>query len=157
MSYRSNRLVNWVLDEETGHLRPVPTYQPAYTDNQLKALQRAALSNPYKPQPDPETGFIPEHERAYEGMTAYEVALDRRAQLAAQGDMIALDQMENRALGKPKQQIEQTNVNITFSEIVAERVSKGALEFKTVRDELIEQGVIDVTPVQHEPLDDLGF
>lgn len=146
---RSNRLTNWVTDEE-GRLIPVPTYERAYSDSELKAIRRNSGSNPYDMREgDPEK---------YRGMTCYEVACDRAAQQMGQGDLLALDQYENRALGKPKQQIEQTTVTLNFSEIAAERIAAGVLGYKTVKDEMIEQGlIIDVTPQPQTLIEKLGF
>lgn len=162
--HRSSRITRWVKDEQ-GRPRPVPTNDSLYSLEELKALQLASGSNEYIQQRDHDGNLAPGEER-YANMTCYEVAQDRRAQAMARGDSVALKQWEDRVLGMPKQQIEQTNVNLSFAEIAAERINAGALGFKTVRDELIEQGVIkpnvveviEVTPTPtKDQLNELGF
>lgn len=155
MSHRSTRLTRWVKDDQ-GRLRPVPTHENIYSIDEMKALQQAAGSNKYKTRKDSKGYTIPD-DAEYEGMSCYEVAQDRRAQAMAQGDLVALNQYEDRVMGKPKQEVHQTSISLSFSDIAAERIASGALNYKTVRDELIEQGVkvIDITPkVVYE---DLGF
>lgn len=160
MGHRSSRLTKWVKDDQ-GRLRPVPTHEPAYNVEDMKALQIASGSNKYKLQKDHE-GYIPDEEREYQDMTCYEVAQDRRAQQMARGDLVALNQYEDRVMGKPKQEVQQTTISLSFSEIAAERIAAGALGYRTVRDELIEQGIItiDVTPQEQVieiKYEDLGF
>lgn len=155
--HRSTRLTKWVKDSQ-GQLRPVPTYESAYNIEDMKALQIAAGSNKYDIQRDADGNPAP-GEAKYDGMTCYEVAQDRRAQAMARGDLVALNQYEDRVLGKPKQEVHQTTVSLSFSEIAAQRIAEGALNFKTVRDTLIEEGVI-VEVVQDKKqsvYDDLGF
>lgn len=157
--HRSTRLTKWVKDDQ-GRLRPVPTYDNVYSLEDMKAMQVAAGSNKFKQRRDHD-GYVIEADREYEDMTCYEVAQDRRAQAMAQGDLVALNQYEDRVMGKPKQEVHQTSISLSFSDVAAERIAQGALGYKTVRDELIEQGVqvIDITPkvVQPKQYDDLGF
>jgi len=155
MSHRSTRLTRWVTDDQ-GRPRPVPTYEHMYSVEDVKQMQMASASNKYKLMRDHEGNLAP-GEQDYDGMACLEVALDRRAQAAAQGDLMALNQLEDRIVGKPKQEVQNTNISLSFSEIAAERIAAGALGYRTVRDELIEQGIVVEVVQQEKQYEDLGF
>jgi hypothetical protein len=72
-----------------------------------------ALSSPYSGFRNPETGMM-EVEPEYFGMTNYEVIWLRMAQMAAQGSLDHAKYVMDRTIGRPKQSIESTNININY-------------------------------------------
>jgi hypothetical protein len=138
---KSNRYVNWSSDGT-----PVPAQCDAYTNRQANALIGVALATPYKPRMIPKTCHFrndtgkwqDEYIRDEHGNQIYVVDPDelefqnpdgtwmscgevmniRRARMAAQGDMEAIKQVEDRLLGKPKQQIESLTVSMSLEQFI---------------------------------------
>lgn len=80
-------------------------YQQSYTKKQLANLSIAVLSCMYVPKTD-KNGLIEEGELAMDGMTLGEAIFYRQAVMASHGDMEAAKQILDRAMGKPKQEID---------------------------------------------------
>lgn len=62
------------------------------------------------------------------------VIRDRRAPASAKVN--AACALLDRGYGKPAQYIESANLHMTFSDIAAQRIAAGALEYRTVLDDL---------------------
>lgn len=76
-----------------------------------------ALESPYEGGLNPETGeYIVEPQ--YYGMSNGEVIWQKMATLAAAGSLDHAKYIMDRTLGKPKQSIETTNLNVNYSQFL---------------------------------------
>lgn len=108
---------------------PVPAYSEPYTPEQSKSDTATAASKLYVPltyeanhplvkSGEVQAGDLLPGEEDFVGMTALRVAKERRQRAAAYGDFDALDKIENRLEGKPRQQIEQLTVTTTLQDML---------------------------------------
>lgn len=63
----------------------------------------------------------------YVGMTKIEVAQHKQMDAAARGDFQALDKIEDRILGKPKQQVEAVQISATLEDFLEKVAQKEGL------------------------------
>src|ERR1043166_3601918 len=126
-----------MADEQSGTYiiwengNPKPAYREPFSKSQASQMNVAALSLPYRPIR--ENGICEPHchsaneycelhgeykpgERAYEGYTRAEVMYMRQADKAAWGDPDAMRNAEDRWIGKPRQEVTTTNINMTFQQ-----------------------------------------
>jgi hypothetical protein len=112
---------------------PVPATRPIFNNDSAKNLAICALSLPYEGV-DPLGFGVKLIEPEFEGMTNGEVAYIRLARLAAAGSMDALDKLMDRAIGKPRQEIDST-VNVTAGfQLILERPNQN------------QETIVDVSP-----------
>lgn len=112
---------------------PVPYTEMVLPKNRLDDILLAALSLPYIGQYCPiEKTVVLEEE--YCGLTNMEVAAIKTARRAAAGQTDDFRFVIERLLGKPKQQVENTNVNISLAEYLK------ALDIETPSQ------ILDITP-----------
>lgn len=118
------RLIDW--DPNTG--LPMPVDRPVLSAPQIEALAATALSLPYVPEEPDKREFT--NEKAYDlavdkwraeanryaGMTCGEVMMVKLAQLAAQGNHSATEELLDRVLGKPKQSSEVKSVSMKYED-----------------------------------------
>lgn len=100
--------------------KPSMGFKEMITKEVLEELPVAALSLPYK-RSDKEI-FLNE-DPEFEGKTNAEVMNIRLARKAAQGCMTAIKAIQDRVLGKPKQQIESRSITETYTQYL-ERIGK---------------------------------
>lgn len=112
---------------------PVIRYQNVIKKEAITELTKHALSQPYEGEWD-------EAEQCYKidprfvGMTKAEVIEHRLVDKAASGDILAIEKIKDRLLGKPKQQIESKNLNVTYEDYLNELAREEGL----VEDESTE-------------------
>ena len=92
---------------------PFPEYREPITVRQAKAMTATALALPYMPKDGTE------EEQRFVGMTNMEVMYVRKIELAAGGDLDAIESVEDRMFGKPKQEVVSTSFNLTIEEFFA--------------------------------------
>jgi len=125
------------LDYVDGKL--TPGYTDPTTVQQVKDFFPAVLALPYEPQKV--HGEIPPEEEKLRGLTVGEVIVYRQAMLAASNpNVVAPDEITkaaqfviDRVIGKPKQIVESTQVNVTYSDLLA----KWAKEDEEKKEELL--------------------
>jgi hypothetical protein len=85
--------------------------------NHLQNLYHAALALPYKGEwnPDSQSWQV---EPELRGLTNGEVMVLRQVRKAADGDSKAAENVLDRTLGKPKQAIESTNLNVSWRDVL---------------------------------------
>jgi len=104
------------------------------TKEVLVDLPVAALSLPYERS---EKDVFLEKDSEFEGMTNAEVMNVRLARNAAKGDMDAIKTLQDRVLGKPKQQIESRSITETYTQYL-ERLA-AAEEEKNLTESIVEE------------------
>jgi hypothetical protein len=110
---------------------PIIGYREMLTKEVVADLPLAALSARYERSDlEIELGI----NESFEGMTLAEVMHIRLARKAANGDMTAIKLLQDRILGKPKQQIESKKLTMTYADYLEEITSKE-------NDEIIEAQV----------------
>lgn len=98
---------------------PTPVYNEPqeFTPDQAKAAQIKALNAPYRGTYDAKLdAYVVEKE--FEGLTNYEVACIRRAEAAAMGNLKAVEQVEDRLFGKPKQAVESVQMKMSYQDFL---------------------------------------
>lgn len=109
------RIIKWVDG------RPVPTNIDILDKEAVAELPIAVLSLPYeRSELEKELGVDEE----FEGMSNGEVALVVQARRASRGDSKALEMLMDRIVGKPKQQIESKNLNLSYEDYLKELARK---------------------------------
>lgn len=138
----SERYVDW----EDG--MPVVRYKNVVRKEAINELTRHALSQPYEGEWDPvEKCFV--IDPRFEGMTKAEVIEHRLVDKAAAGNVEAIKEIKDRLMGKPKQQVESKNLNISYEDYLTELArSEGMLD-----DEPSEESNDTYSYDYHEPLD----
>lgn len=81
-----------------------------YTKQSAAALIASAGSVTYVPKDDTED------ETRFDGMELMEVAIIRLMEKAAKGDFDSTNSILDRILGKPKQETQNVNVNVTYAD-----------------------------------------
>ncbi len=115
---------------------PVPYTDMVLPKNQLDNVLLAAMSLPYTGTYCPiQKDMVLEEE--YCGLTNIEVAAIKTAKKAASGQTEDLRFVMERLLGKPKQQVENTNVNVSLAEYLK------ALDLE-------DSATIDITPAPNQ-------
>jgi hypothetical protein len=116
----TNEIVHYEssVDWTTGS--PVVKYKAMLTKEVLAELPLVAISMPYKRT---EGEILLGEGLEFEGKTNAEVMNIRMARSAARGDREAIKMLQDRILGKPKQQIETHKISENYHEFV-ERVTK---------------------------------
>ena len=109
------KIIKWVEG------RPVPTNVEILDKEAVAELPIAVLSLPYE-RSELEKEF--EMDEEFEGMTNGEVALVIQARRASRGNSDALAMLLDRAIGKPKQHIENKNLNLTYEDYIKELARK---------------------------------
>jgi len=102
---------------DDGVMVPVPVYTDPFTRESVNLLVFASLSAKYIPKTD-EYGEIIESDRRFADCTKLEAAYSRIADQAAQGDLDAVRFLTERVLGKPMQQSQNLNIEMTAHEWV---------------------------------------
>lgn len=105
------RIIKWVDG------KPVPTNIEILDKEAVADLPIAVISLPYERSEDEKEFGIDEE---FEGMTNGEVALIIQARRASRGDSKALEMLMDRIVGKPKQQIESKNLNLSYEDYLKE-------------------------------------
>jgi hypothetical protein len=127
---------------------PVPAAVPLIERKGMEAMASTALSLPYKvpplvlpPEPEPDSSPLSmeiykankaralaeyEAEREFEGMSNVEVILIKAARQAARGagDLSAANMLLDRVLGKPKQVSENTNLHMSYEDVLREKAAR---------------------------------
>lgn len=108
----SELIIKWVDG------KPVPTHTKILDKEAVSQLPITALSLPYeRSELEKELGVDEE----FEGMSNIEVALIRLSRDASRGGYKALETLLDRAIGKPKQQIESKNFSMTYEDWLKEK------------------------------------
>lgn len=102
---------------------PVLDYGEPVGAAALEAIIGVALAQPYKPKKYivvnsegvQEERDVPGEEQ-YQGLTKVEAMAVRYANMAAHGDMEATKFIYDRMIGKPKQKVENINLDMTFQD-----------------------------------------
>lgn len=95
---------------------PVPVIRQPITGQRMTRLLASALTQPYKPAIDPNTGGMAPGEEDFLGLTNIEVGALRQADQFAKGDSDAAKFCFDRVAGKPKQQVEQLTVTASLQD-----------------------------------------
>ncbi len=119
---------------------PVPHTEWILPPSALNDVLMAALCLPYTGTLDPYTQQVT-FEPEYVGLTNIEVAGIKQARKAAEGDLESLKFCMERLLGKPKQQVEQTTINVSLTDYI--KNIEGEIHRKA---EEWEKKTIDVNP-----------
>jgi hypothetical protein len=85
----------------------------------------------------------------YVGMTKLEVAQHKQIDAAARGDLQALNQVEDRILGRPKQQVESVQISATLEDFlsrVAEQEGMVSDSSSFYGEDVIEGEVVGSSP-----------
>ncbi len=102
-----------VITWESGE--PVVKYRQMLTKNVIADMPIVAMSMPYKrTQEEIDNDIDPE----FEGKTNVEVMNIRLARKAAKGDLDAYRLLTERVLGRPKQEVQSTNLSMSYSEFL---------------------------------------
>ena len=105
------------IDWEDG--MPVLRYRNVVKKEALAELKRHALSQHYEGEwCDILQCYI--IDPRFEGMTKVEVMEHRLIDKAVSGNIEAIKEVNDRLLGKPKQQVESKNLNITYEDYLLE-------------------------------------
>lgn len=99
--------------------RPVPYYVEPFDPDELKMLAGSAFATPYKPT----MWDTAEDIERFTGMSNAQVASLKQAEQAAGGldpkdRLSSYRELMDRIVGKPKQQTENLNVNITLNDFI---------------------------------------
>jgi hypothetical protein len=129
---RGGRLIQWVDG------RPVPVYAPALGKEQVTDLFTAAMSCEYTGEVDVETGEIVNFDERFTGMTNAEVMAFRLVEKAANGNLLAVNQVYDRILGKPKQSHESIGVQMTYKDFLDRLDETGKSSEAPVYDPLFD-------------------
>jgi len=89
---------------------PYPVIVEPFTKASATSLVAAAAASMYKPKNDTD------EEQRFQGMTLMEVTMVRLAEKAADGNFDATVHMLDRLAGKPKQETQNVNVNVTYQD-----------------------------------------
>src|SRR5579859_251629 len=95
---------------------PVPIQTPLADNKTITETLRQQWSKPFVPRHDPDTGEILPEDLPFVGKSAGDAQAARVNDMAAYGDMQALQFVWDRLLGKPKQQVESVSVSMTVRE-----------------------------------------
>lgn len=95
---------------------PMPFNEWILPKEQINNVILAALALPYAGTIDPRNPEEILIEPEFDGLTNIEVAAIKTARKAASGDTEALKFTVERLLGKPKQEVAQTNVTVSLTE-----------------------------------------
>jgi hypothetical protein len=98
---------------------PFPVLRQPVTPKRMISLLAAALAAPYVPFNSPDGG-IDDDEMQFLGLTNGEVGALKAARNYARGDLESAKFVHDRLIGKAKQQIETTNMNLTFQDYLSE-------------------------------------
>lgn len=101
--------------------------------------------------------YIPD--KRYEGLSKIEVAQHKLMDKAAAGDTQALQQIENRILGMPKQQVESLNINATLESFLENVANKEGMKFAPDVDssDILEGEVVGSSPSPELPVERLDI
>lgn len=110
LALRTRTLIEWVNGE------PRPYTEFVVPKNQIENVFTAALSLPYEGTPDPAEPTELYIEPEFKGMTNLEVGAIKTARKFAQGDLDTVRLLTDRLLGKPKQAIENMNVEVSLKD-----------------------------------------
>lgn len=102
---------------DDGVMVPTPVYTEPLSRESVNLLVFASLSAKYNQRKD-EYGNLLEGEEAFSESTKLEVAYSRIADQAADGDLDAIRFLTERVLGKPMQQTQNLNIEMTAHEWV---------------------------------------
>ncbi len=108
-----NEIMNYESFVDWTDGTPTVVYRQMITPEVLSDLPLAALSLPYKRS---EEDIFLGNEEEFEGRTNAEVMNIRLARRAAAGEMEATKLIQDRILGRPKQQIESRSVTQTYTQ-----------------------------------------
>ena len=103
------RYVKWVDG------MPEVAYRNVIKKEALPELKRHALSQMYEGEWD-SVNQCYEIDPRYVGMTKAEVIEHKKVDLACAGDLQAMKEIDDRLLGKPKQQVESKNLNVSYED-----------------------------------------
>lgn len=112
VQYKPVSLIKWVNGI------PVPYTEWVVDKTKIDSVFLTALSLPYTGREDPITGQT-HIEPRFVGLTNIEVAAIRQAERSAEGELESLKFLTDRVLGKAKQQIDTTNVNISLNDFLS--------------------------------------
>lgn len=97
---------------------PIPYTKWVLPKSRIDDVFMASLSLPYEGEYDLETGEALPIPPRFQGLTNIEVAAIKAAERASRGDIETLKFLVERLQGKPKQQVENTNVNISLTDLL---------------------------------------
>jgi len=110
---KPQKLIKW-----TPEGMPIPYTKWVLPKSRIDDVFMASLSLPYEGEYDLETGEALPIPPRFQGLTNIEVAAIKAAERASRGDIETLKFLVERLQGKPKQQVENTNVNISLTDLL---------------------------------------
>jgi len=125
---------------------PVKKFKLQMTKEDMQEMKVHAATQVYHGDWDPVSQSYIADPR-YEGLSKIEVAQHKLMDKAAAGDTQALSQIEDRILGKPKQQVESLQINATLESFL-EKVAKeeGLSVGDASHERIIEGEVVGYSP-----------
>lgn len=130
------QLIVW---DENGNPRvEISEVAPAYNKQGMARLYELEGTLPYVPQANPIDGSISEEEESLRGLPKAEVAVRKLWGRACAGDTDALKYIDDRRWGKPKQQVENVNVTVNYSDFLKQLANEDEVVITAIpmRDEL---------------------
>lgn len=127
---------------------PVKKHRVVMKKEDIQEMKYHAAQQMYVGDWDPIAQDYVVDER-YVGMTKLEVAQHKQMDAAARGDLKALEQIEDRVLGKPKQQVESVQISATledFLEKVAQQEGLASVSSLQNDEDIIEGGIVGFSP-----------
>lgn len=139
--------------------KPYPANRDMVASESISEITRAAVSTTYEPRvwcsetlgwnckvkqhldaenyPIRDAHYVPADEERFRGLTLLEVGSIRRAERYAHGSTEDGDRIENRLLGKPMQQTQNLNVNVTYKDYLNKMTQKRVDELKSKHAHLV--------------------
>ena len=128
---------------------PVLSQEPLFRKDTVQQIIGLELMREYTPPIDPETGQPSDVDIRYLGKTQLEAMLGKLVLAAADGIPSARQEVLDRFIGKPKQQVESVQMNMNYQQwldYIADTV-----EDEPVQDEPIKHPIVNITPSNNDP------
>lgn len=137
---------------------PVKKHKLVIAKEDIHEMKIHAATQMYQGEWDPiNECYIPD--KRYEGLSKIEVAQHKLMDKAAAGDTQALQQIENRILGMPKQQVESLNITATLESFLENVANKEGMKFAPDVDssDILEGEVVGSSPSPELPVERLDI
>lgn len=143
---------------DDGVMVPTPVYTEPLSRESVNLLVFASLSAKYNQRKD-EYGNLLEGEEAFSESTKLEVAYSRIADQAATGDLDAIRFLTERVLGKPMQQTQNLNIEMTAHEWVNKlpKVENVVPGLPLLDRKFLNHPGIEIEEVEEGEVIDIGF
>ena len=125
---------------------PITKYIKPVTKLSVSETLAAAANLPYIAINDTQD------EKRFEGRTNIEVSSIRLAEKAASGNLEAVNQMLDRILGKPKQETQNLNVNVTYQDYLDKIADMVEAEENKMNVEVDNKINVEIKEAQLAPL-----